>query len=310
MNDKQSLRKASLLRPKRAGVCKPSPMRQAWDNFPGVKEDNARDLDILWQQFKKMHGFDPKDFAYRPPWCIAGAENNSWAESAFLGNPMREAAWSQAGYLDSPFHFAFLWLDFAGFAGSLGKPGFPYSMMKTRGQLKAEALAFEKKFRRLSKEFSAWMFRGDFDAGRLIENSDYANSITLSGRASTYTPQQQHIATQVMLAGARQQIRLSMAGKRGLLDRAADALKAWKPPPSLVARPHRKSLRSTYAVRWLDESIRQIAGRIPSTAKYTLIAELRDVLDELGGWDEGTWTEERVRRCLDGKSVKVSSDNV
>jgi hypothetical protein len=286
-------------------------LRRQWDAFAEAnKKRMAHHEDDLWCQFKAQHEFDPTAFSKRPPWCAAGARNNPWAKEVFLGDGKREAAWAFLGYLDQPFDFAYLWLDYAGFNGLLPKGKLPYTVVTTRAEIKRRADLLQKAFRKLSKEVAAWPFRDVLEVGKLIQTTDYRNSFTIPETASRFTEEQVHISTRLMSAGARQEILIAMGGKGSLLERAADALKAWRPPPSWVDRPNRSGTRQRFATRWLDRMLSNVGGEMPSTARYQLIAELVQALTDLGGWPEVSWTEERVRRCLDGKSRRTEGDSV
>ncbi len=285
-------------------------LRRHWDGFAEANKKRMADHeDVVWRQFKAQHGFDPAAFSNRPPWCEAGARNKPWAKKVFLGDGNREKAWAFLGYLDHPFDFAYFWLDYAGFNGLLPKGKLPYTVATTRAEIKRRADSLQKGFRKLSKEVAAWPFRDVLEVGKLIKTTDYRNSITIPGTASKFTEEQVRIGTRLMLAGARQEILIAMGGKSSLLERAADALKAWRPPPSLVDRPNRPGTRQRFATRWLDRMLSKM-GEMPASARYKLIEELVQALADLGGWPEISWTEERVRRCLDGKSRRTESDSV
>ncbi|WP_146152052.1 hypothetical protein [Ahniella affigens] len=275
-----------------------------WNQFveskPLLMRGNREDE--LWREFKSENGFKPDDFEVRPPWCIAGAEDNEWATQAFLGDRRRQAAWALAGYLDRPFDFAYLWLDLACFNGLLKHSRLPYTAQRTTGALKREAKQYAKALTKVNDELSSWPFRGILGIGDLLRNSDYQNSVTLPAKAAKYSPEQTHIAVQLMIAGARQQIELPLAGSDSLLTRAAATLLNWEPPKSFIDRPNKPGAKPRYAARLLDHVLGQHGGAMPAPARLRLIAELVQILNELGEWNEDPWTEEQVRRCLDGKS--------
>jgi len=308
------MKSAKSVAPRRTGRSSIPPQRRAWEAFISHnKEPQGRFFDDAWKQFKATHAFDPKAFEHQPPWCIEGAENNPWATKAFLGDARREAAWALLGYCDNPFDFAYLWLDYAGFNGLRPPFALPLVVRKTRGELKREATRLEAQCRRLSHSLAAWPFRGDVQLERLLQDSDFlrASTVRIFGRASSFSDRERHVGAQFILAGARPEIPFALGGKGSLLDRAADVLRNWEPPASLVDRPKRKGLKSRYAIRWLDEGLRKMGGEIPLASKCVLIAELLQILRELGQWEgEETWTPEQVRRCLDGKSEKKKRDSV
>ncbi len=286
-------------------------LRRKWDDFAEAnKKRMAHHEDDLWRQFKAQHGFDPAAFSKRPPWCEAGARNNAWAKRVFLGDGSREKAWAFLGYLDHPFGFAYLWLDWAGFNGLLPRGKLPYTVVTTRAEIKRRADSLQKAFHKLSKEVAAWPFRDVLEVGKLIQTTDYRNSFTIPETASGFTEEQIRIGSRLMSAGARQEILIAMGGRNSLLERAAEALKAWRPPPSMVDRPNRPGTRQRFATRWIDGMLAKVGGEMPPTARYQLIAELVQALTDLGGWPEVSWTEERVRRCLDGKSRRAKGDSV
>lgn len=277
--------------------------REKWAKFVESKPRPVRNcLDKLWCEFKAAHGFDPDDFEKRPPWCVASADNNEWAVQGFLGDRRRQAAWALAGYLDRPFHFADVWLDYAGFNGLLKHSRLPYNAQKTTGELKREAKRYAGALSKLNDDLARWPFRGIVNVENLLKNSDYQNSVTLPAKAAKYSPEQTHVTVQLMIAGARQQIMLPLAGQHSLIARAVTTLLDWVPPKSFIDRPNKPRAKPRYAVRWLDHLIGQHGGTMPVPARLRLISELVQVLNELGEWDEEPWTEEQVRRCLDGKS--------
>lgn len=282
-----------------------SDQHKVWREFVDSKPEPRRQYeDELWMEFKSTRLFDPRSFEARPPWCIAGARNNSWASSGFLGDPLRESTWAIAGYLDRPFQFAYVWLDYAGFNGLLKQAKLPYIARRTAGELKKEARRHAKAVAKLSEELAGWPFRDVLNLGNLVRDSDYQNSITLPISAKQFTSEQKHIAVQVMLAGARQQVSIPFAGKYSLLDRAVSVLSDWNPPKSFIDRPNKPGAKPRYAARWLDHAFDRFGGAMPRSARLRLITELVQVLNELGEWEEDPWTEEQIRRCLDGKSKK------
>lgn len=275
--------------------------RRLWDEFLAsqTRGGSGRE-DAAWREFKGVHGFNPEHFARSPPWCEAGADNNKWAANAFLGDARREQAWAVAGYLDQPFHFAYLLLDLTGFSGLRGGP-LPYTAQHTRAEMQSEARRLGRAIGKLNKELSKWPFRDALSLGKLIRPGDYALSVQLPSN-SRFTKEQLHLGAQVMFAGARQELNLPLTGEASVLARAEDTLQRWVPPETLIERPRRKGVRPRLAARWLDRSLRQLGGDMPASARHILIAELIQVLAELGKWPDDTWTEEQVRRCLDGKS--------
>lgn len=280
-----------------------SGQRQDWREFVDSQPEERRQYeDELWMQFKTTHAFDPKHFETRPPWCIAGARNNRWASSGFLGDSLREATWATAGYLDRPFDFAYVWLDYAAFNGLLKHARLPYTARRTAGELKKEASKHAKAIAKLNEELARWPFREILNLSNLVKDADYQNSITLPISTKRFTSDQTHTAVQVMLAGARQQISLPFAGKHSLLARAASVLSDWHPPRSFIDRPNKPGAKPRFAARWLDHTFDRLGGAMPRSARLRLITELVQVLNELGEWEEDPWTEEQVRRCLDGKS--------
>jgi hypothetical protein len=283
-----------------------SDARKEWDTFVSVLPYTGSDReDEAWCRFKALHGFIPKDFERKPPWCEAGAENNSWAKQAFLGSVHRERAWSVAGYLERPFHFAYLWLDYAGFSGLRGGGvSLPYTAKHTSAEMAKEATRLARAVERLNADLGRWPFRDALSLKTLVRANDYTNSITLPS-STRFTKEQRHLGARVMLEGARQELLLPLAGPHSVLGRAVEILQKWVPPETLIDRPRRPGALPRLATRWLDKSIKSAGDRdMPSTARYVLIAELVQVLGELGKWTEDAWTEERVRRCLDGKSSR------
>jgi hypothetical protein len=277
--------------------------RRLWERFASTrKQTSSRWADDAWKEFKEKHGFEPGSFAKRPPWCLAGARNNRWATKAFLGNPSRESVWAFAGYLDEPFSFAYLWLDYAGFSGLRSK-ALPYSVLHTRSEMRREARRLARAIDKLNRDLEKWPFRGIISLSHLVRDTDYRSSIRLPG-GPPFTEEQWHLGAKIMMAGARQEIEVPMAGKVSLLRRASDVLQRWEPPESLIDRPKRKGARPRLAARWLDQMLAAQPGDFPVHEKHVLIAELVNVLGELAEWDDEPWSDEQVRRSLDGKRAR------
>lgn len=288
------------------------PLRKVWERCVAATQERPHYLDDLWRQFKSEYRFDPADFERKPPWCIEGAENSPWARRVFLGDARREKAWSFLGYTDRPFDFAYLWLDYAGFGGLLKSSRLPLIIERSSGELRSEARQLAKQCSRLSKSLGKWAFRETLSLKNLLHDDDHrsSNTVRIFGEAAKLNQREQHVAVQAILSGIRQELPLPLGGTGSLLERAANILKTWEPPPSPVDRPRREGLKQRYAVRWLDHSLNQLGGEVPGHAKVSLIAELLHALAELGEWLEEPWDEERVRRCLDGKSKKRKRDSV
>lgn len=285
-----------------------------WAEFVATHPDiYRRDEDAVWQLYKEEHGFDPSDFELSPPWCHAGAENNKWARNVFLRDGARTSAWALAGYLDCPFEFAYLWLDFAGFHGLLHTGDIPYSERMTTAAMKKEARALEADFRALSERYSRWLFRGFTTMDDIVQESDYSGSVRIERKPEIPMSDEElnRAIRFVRRGGIRRKMRLGIAGRGSILERVADRLADWTPPKRLLDRPGRKGAKARYAVRWLNMYIPQLGhGEIPTPAKYRFIMELLSALDEISPLGAEDWSEERVRRCLDAMDAEKAGNSV